>query len=140
MFLSKPKNNKTLEDAKQIEQTLNRIGEGTRITGEIVSTGVIRLDGHLKGNLITKGKLVVGPSGTIIGDIKCQDADISGTIEGKIIVNDLLSLSATSKFTGNIITSRLSIEPGAIFTGTSDMSGKNNANINEESKTSKFKR
>ncbi|OQX99915.1 MAG: hypothetical protein B6I24_01305 [Bacteroidetes bacterium 4572_128] len=127
---------------QSIEQTLNRIGEGTKIIGEIISTGVIRLEGHLKGNLITKAKLVVGQTGVIIGDIRCEDADILGTIEGKIIVSNLLSLSATAKVMGDIITSKLAVEPGAIFTGNSDMSGKNKENFsvqNDDEKKEKRK-
>ncbi len=137
MFSRKKKN---IEN-QSIEQTLNRIGEGTKIIGEIISTGVIRLEGHLKGNLITKAKLVVGQTGVIIGDIRCEDADILGTIEGKIIVSNLLSLSATAKVTGDIITSKLAVEPGAIFTGNSDMSGKNKENFSvQENDEKKEKR
>jgi len=73
--------------------------------------------------LVTKGKLVVGPSGSITGDIQCKNADISGKIEGKISVSELLTLKASSKFTGDIITGKLAIEPGAIFTGTCSMNG-----------------
>lgn len=101
--------------------TINLISLGTDITGDIRSTGDIRIDGSLKGNLITKGKVVIGPTGKINGEIECKNSEVSGIIEGKINVSQLLNLKASSKITGDIITSKLSIEPGAVFTGNCSM-------------------
>lgn len=101
---------------------VNKITTGTSITGDIISNGDIRIDGILKGNLNTKGKVVVGNEGVINGEIECKNADISGKVEGKIKVSELLSLSKSAKITGEITTNRLAIEPGAIFSGTCNMS------------------
>ena len=104
---------------------INLIGTGTSITGEINSTnGDIRIDGTLNGNITTNGKLVVGPTGIIIGNIRCKNADVFGKIDGKVTVSELLSLKASSKVNGDIITNKLSIEPGTVFTGTCNMGGK----------------
>jgi len=110
--------------AKFIEQennTINLIGVGTEIKGDIESTGDIRFDGILKGNLKTKGKVVVGSTGIVKGEISCKNSDIEGKIEGKISVMELLSLKATSVLLGDIIAKRLAIEPGARFTGNCTM-------------------
>ena len=101
---------------------VNKITTGTSITGDIISNGDIRIDGILKGNLNTKGKVVVGNEGVINGEIECKNADISGKVEGKIKVSELLSLSKSAKISGEITTNRLAIEPGAIFSGTCNMS------------------
>ena len=100
---------------------INMIGSGTIITGDIQSKGDIRVDGTLKGSINTEGKVVLGPNGTIEGDVICQDADISGTINAKITVSKLLSLKSTARLNGDIVTSKLSIEPGATFTGSCSM-------------------
>lgn len=100
---------------------LNRIVEGTTIEGEIKSKSNIRIDGVLKGSILTKGRLVVGASGIIEGEVACQNSDIEGVLLGKITVNELLSLKATAKITGDIITNKLAIEPGANFSGTVSM-------------------
>ena len=100
---------------------INMIGSGTIITGDIQSKGDIRVDGRLKGSINTEGKVVLGANGTIEGDVICQDADISGTINAKITVSKLLSLKATARLNGDIVTSKLSIEPGAAFTGSCSM-------------------
>jgi len=102
--------------------TINLISNGTDITGDIKSTGDIRIDGTLKGNLNTKGKVVIGPTGKIIGEITCKNSEVSGSIEGKISVSQLLNLKASSRIIGDIITSKLAIEPGAKFTGNCKMS------------------
>ncbi|MBK8806526.1 MAG: polymer-forming cytoskeletal protein [Bacteroidales bacterium] len=99
----------------------NMITAGTTITGDIICNGDIRIEGNLLGNLTTKGKLVIGATGEIKGEIACQNSDIEGFVEGKIIVGELLSLKATSRMIGDVVTNRLAIEPGAIFTGTCSM-------------------
>ena len=114
---------------------INIIGQGTQIVGEITSTGDIRIDGNLRGNIATKGKLVIGTTGTIIGDINCKNSDISGKVKGKIVVSELLSLKSTSSVQGDIETNKLAIEPGAIFTGTCNMSGSSNPEQNPNSGT-----
>jgi len=101
--------------------TINLISNGTDITGDIKSNGDIRIDGTLTGNLATKGKVVIGPTGRIKGEVVCKNSEVSGVIEGKISVGQLLNLKASSRITGDIVTSRLAIEPGARFTGNCSM-------------------
>jgi cytoskeletal protein CcmA (bactofilin family) len=102
---------------------LNRLVEGTEIIGDIKADSNIRIDGKLKGTITTKGRLVIGPTGSIEGEIVCENADIEGSFVGKIVVNQLLSLKATAKFIGDIQTSKLAIEPGATFSGNCSMGG-----------------
>lgn len=105
--------------------TINLIANGTDISGDIRSNGDIRIDGSLTGSLNTKGKVVIGPTGKINGEVICKNSEVSGIIEGKINVGQLLILKASSKIFGDIITLKLSIEPGAIFTGNCKMSDEN---------------
>ena len=111
------------ETMKKTESTaaINMIGAGTVITGDIVSKGDIRIDGTLRGSVNTEGKVVLGREGMIEGDVICKDAEISGTIKAKITVSQLLSLKTTAKLSGDIITNKLSIEPGAAFSGSCSM-------------------
>lgn len=103
--------------------SVNIIGAGTSIEGDVVSSGDIRIDGNLKGTLKTRGKLVVGPSGSVEGEVSCQNADISGNLRGKLVVTDLLALKSTAKLSGEITTGKLAIEPGADFSGSCSMGG-----------------
>ena len=117
MFLRKSESIKK----KEMAETVNTIGSGTIITGDVQSKGDIRVDGTLKGSVNTSGKVALGKEGVIEGDIICNNADISGTINAKITVSQLLSLKATAKLNGDIIANKLSIEPGASFTGSCSM-------------------
>ncbi|MBN2668111.1 MAG: polymer-forming cytoskeletal protein [Bacteroidales bacterium] len=103
-------------------EAINIIAAGTSIQGDLKTDGDIRLNGTLKGNLETTEKLVIGPMGKVEGDIKCKNADVEGTIIGTIRVTELLFLKRTANVQGDITTTQLSVEPGAIFTGTCKMS------------------
>jgi cytoskeletal protein CcmA (bactofilin family) len=104
-----------------IPPSINFLGSGTSMTGDIKSNGDFRIDGNLIGSINSKGKIVIGQSGKVEGEIVCQNADVSGEIKAKIIVHELLTLKATAILNGEIFTSKLAIEPGAIFTGTCNM-------------------
>lgn len=103
------------------------IGVGTTIEGNISSNENIRFDGILFGNLTTKGKVFIGQSGKVTGEIKCKNCEIEGVVEGKMQIEELLSLRSMSRVYGEIKTSKLAIEPGAILTGKCDMGGKKEA-------------
>jgi cytoskeletal protein CcmA (bactofilin family) len=102
--------------------TINLISNGTDITGDIKSNGDIRIDGSLNGNLNTKGKVVIGTTGKVKGEVICKNSEVAGILEGKITVGQLLNLKASSKINGEIVTNKLSIEPGAVFSGNCKMS------------------
>jgi len=106
-------------------QIINLIAKGTYITGNITSDGDLRVDGEISGNVETKGRVVIGVSGKIEGEISCKSSEISGTHKGKLFVAEMLSLKASSNVTGEIVTGKLSIEPGAYFSGTCTMSDEN---------------
>jgi cytoskeletal protein CcmA (bactofilin family) len=99
----------------------NIIGQGTKIVGDVETNGDIRIDGNIEGNVKSKGKVVIGSNGLIKGEVFCNNAELAGSLNGKINVSELLSLKASSKVDGDIKTGKLNIEPGAIFTGTCNM-------------------
>lgn len=125
MFRSeKPANtnmNKPMEPANPGK--INSIMEGTSIEGEIRSDSNLRIDGRVKGTINVRGRLIVGQTGVIEGEVTCQSSDIEGTLLGKVNCQDLLSLKATAKLQGDINTKKLAIEPGAVFTGNCSMAG-----------------
>jgi cytoskeletal protein CcmA (bactofilin family) len=99
----------------------NRIVEGTSIIGDIVSKADFRLDGELIGNFTSQGKLVIGASGIVKGEIICHNADIEGEFQGKLKVLEILNIKATAHIQGEVAVGKLSIEPGAEFTATCTM-------------------
>lgn len=109
------------KNANAEASAINLIGVGTQIIGDIISSGDVRIDGTLNGNIKLNGRLVVGPNGKIEGNVTAQNADISGEIKGTVEVVEMLALKATAKILGDMVIGKLSIEPGAIFTGSCNM-------------------
>jgi len=96
----------------------NRIVEGTIIKGDIISHADFRLDGELIGNFQSKGKIVIGPAGSVTGDIICKNADIEGRFKGKIQVLEILNVKHKASIHGEVICEKLSVEPGADFSAS----------------------
>jgi cytoskeletal protein CcmA (bactofilin family) len=101
--------------------SINLIGAGTVVEGDIKSSGDIRIDGTVYGSVLSKAKVVVGSTGMIEGNINSANADISGTVKGKTNITELLFLKSTAKVTGDIVTGKLVVEVGATFTGSCNM-------------------
>ena len=101
--------------------SINIITSGTVIKGDVTASGDFRLDGTLEGNIQLNGKLVIGDSGVINGNVLCMNANIIGTVNGNLSVKELLSLHSSARGKGDILINKLSIEPGAIFTGKCNM-------------------
>jgi cytoskeletal protein CcmA (bactofilin family) len=99
----------------------NRIVEGTTIKGDIVSHADFRLDGNLIGNFQSGGKIVIGPAGSVTGDIVCKNADIEGKFDGKIQVTEVLNVKSKASIHGEVTTGKLSVEPGADFSASCTM-------------------
>ncbi len=118
--------------------SINILGAGTLVKGEISANGDFRIDGTLIGTINAKGKLVIGATGSVEGEIVCQNADFSGSVKANVNVLEMLSLKSTSKLVGDITVNKLSIEPGAQFSGSCNMnSGKNIHLFNAKDETEK---
>ena len=97
--------------------SLSRISAGTVIKGEIISPNDIRIDCAFEGTLKVKGKVVVGSTAVIKGDIICDNADICGKLDGNVYVKDTLGLKDGCVVNGNLHIKKLSVELGAVFNG-----------------------
>ena len=121
MFNSKSKMAKSSETDGVMR---NHLAAGTHVKGDIITQGDIRIDGKVEGSLTSKGKLVVGNTGHITGEINCITGHISGTLEGKISVSEMLKVMATGKISGETSYGKLSVEPGAELEGRISIKGK----------------
>ena len=117
--------------------SIDRIAEGSILEGNITSTKGIRVDGTIKGAVKCEGKVVVGKTGVVEGEIFCTSADLEGTLKSSIEVKDILELKSSSNLHGEITTGKLSIEPGATFTGSCKMGGVVKGITSEDKNTSK---
>ena len=100
---------------------INLLGNGTTVKGDIRANGDMRIDGILIGSVHAKGKVVVGATGNVEGEIICQSADFSGNIKATITVTDLLIMKSTARVSGELKVGKLAIEPGARYSGNCTM-------------------
>ncbi len=124
MIGTKKQETKFNKNAAADPNAFNTIAYGTFVNGNIKSEGDMKINGKLEGNIVATGKVLIGKTGIVIGNVECTRSDISGTVEGKLIIKEILSLKASAKVVGDIITPKMSIEPGASFDGTCKMSNK----------------
>jgi cytoskeletal protein CcmA (bactofilin family) len=107
--------------ASESSNALNSLVKGTTVEGTISSENDIRVDGTIKGHLNCKAKVIIGPSGFIDGEVRCQSAMIEGKFFGKLRVAELLSIKETAEVVGDVTTDKLLVQPGAIFNVTCNM-------------------
>lgn len=101
--------------------TVTTIALGTTLNGDVECDSDMRIDGNIIGNVMCKGKVVLGPSAIVQGDMTTANADVFGTVNGNLKTDDLTCLKAASTVNGNINTGRLQIEANAVFNGQCKM-------------------
>ncbi|MCL2510546.1 MAG: polymer-forming cytoskeletal protein [Bacteroidales bacterium] len=105
-----------------IENAHNQLIHGTVLQGDLICSGNLKVDGKVVGNIISPNRVVVGETGIVEGEMKCQNAQVYGDVNGFINCEDVLVLKSTAKIKGDIKTGKMVIEIGAFFTGNCSMS------------------
>ena len=125
MFGNKKESDNTSATTSSASSTggTNSIVQGTTIEGVLNAGSDIRIDGHLNGKLSCTGRLIIGATGTIDGEVECQNAIVEGKFTGKLTVKELLNVKETANVSGDIKTDKLLVQSGAIFNVNCDMGG-----------------
>ena len=105
--------------------SLNSLVEGTNVEGTISSKSDIRVDGSIKGTLTCDAKVIIGPTGFIEGEIRCQNAVIEGRFEGILQVKELLNIRESAKVSGEVAYGKLIVASGAVVSGSYKVAGQN---------------
>lgn len=91
------------------------ISENTQVKGDIISNGIIHIDGRVEGD-VTCDELVIGIKGSVIGAVNVTNLHLYGVLQGKAVV-DKLFVSKTAKLLGDATHNSIAIEPGAYIDG-----------------------
>src|SRR6266850_5605556 len=97
------------------------ISSEVEITGTIKSSGSIRIDGKLEGELHCTGDAVIGKTAQIKGNIVVTSATIEGAVQGNVTAKDRIEMKSSARVTGDIKAKRLSVEDGVTFIGRSEV-------------------
>jgi len=93
------------------------LGEGVTFRGELSFERLLRIDGTFEGNLLSQGKVVVGPLGKVKANLNLREAIIEGQVEGNITVQETLQLRGQAVVKGDIKAKRLSVDDGVEIFG-----------------------
>ena len=93
------------------------VGEGSCFYGDIEAKDIIRIDGEFHGNITSTGKVLIGKKGKVHSDIKAKIIVVGGQAFGTLRASSQVSVLATAKVVGDIITKNLLVEEGSILEG-----------------------
>ena len=96
--------------------------QGTQFHGELRFRDSFRIDGELKGRIVSDNTLIVGETGKVDADVECSVVSIRGTVTGRVQARDRIELLSGSRVQATLVSPRLVIEEGAFFQGECDMS------------------
>jgi len=115
-------------------KSINSLVNGTFVEGNVSTESDFRIDGKLVGKLRCKGKVIIGPTGVIDGDIECQNALIEGRFTGNLVVHELLQVMEKATVEGEVQTGKLIVQSGSTFNVTCSMGGQNLKSRSQEMK------
>lgn len=107
---------------KPVETIDTLIGSGSVLQGDLVFTGGLRVDGHIKGHVSahdsSNGTLVLSESGVVEGDINVPHVVVNGTVKGNIASTGHVELQANANVSGDIHYKAVEMELGAVLNGS----------------------
>ncbi len=99
------------------EPRLSIIAAGTKITGELETDGMLRIEGHVEGNLRVSGQLLVAKGGVVSGDVATRQVIVGGEVQGQILADEWVELQPGCSVTGDITTPRIAVQEGGVVNG-----------------------
>lgn len=117
--------------------SLNSIVKGTAVEGTIKASSDIRIDGTIKGKLFGDAKVIIGPTGVVEGEIKCQNAVVEGKFTGTLEVKELLNVRENAVIDGDVSTGKIIIQSGAMFNATCSMGGNKHSGLQNKQESGK---
>ena len=103
------------------EEWTGFIDQGVSIEGTLTVTGTFRVDGHLKGNIISEQTIILGENAKVEGQIEGNRVVIAGRFDGVIFAKGRVEIEARGVVTGEVHSPCMVIDPGGIFDGRCHM-------------------
>ncbi len=98
------------------------IGKAVKIVGQIFTKEDLYVDGDVEGTIEShENKVTIGPNGRVQAGIRAREVIILGQVQGNVETSDKVDIRKDAKLVGDITTSRISIEDGALFKGSIDI-------------------
>lgn len=111
-----------LQGMVQEEDPETTLGEGVSFRGELSFERLLRIDGNFEGDLLSQGKVVVGPKGKVTANLSLREAVIEGEVIGNVTVQEKLELRGHASVKGDIKAKRLVVDDGVEIIGVVQVS------------------
>src|SRR5215469_8141658 len=98
------------------------IGTSMAIKGEIRAREELFVDGEVEGMVESQSLLTIGPNGRVRANIKAREVIVFGSVNGNVDVTEKIAIREKGSVIGDIKTSGISIDDGAYFKGSIDIS------------------
>ena len=108
------------------------IGRGTEFEGTIRTKETIRVEGFVKGNIISEGTVIVGNGGNVDGKIEAANILIGGEVHGELYASEKIEANSSGRIYGNLHTKGLIVDEKALFQGTCEMTGREGTQTSKE--------
>jgi cytoskeletal protein CcmA (bactofilin family) len=99
------------------------LDEGTELNGELRFRDALRVDGRIKGRIVSDNTLIIGETGQVDAEIDCRVVSIRGRVSGQVHGRERVELLAGCRVEATLVTPKLVIEDGAFFHGDCRMGG-----------------
>lgn len=107
-----------------MDNIVGLLGKGAEFDGKLVFDGTVRIDGKFKGEVLTKGVLVIGEGALVNAEVEADTIIVSGEVHGNLKATGRIEIRGGGKLYGNIKTAKLIVEEGVIFEGSCQMDSK----------------
>lgn len=91
------------------------VSENTRLRGDIISDGIIHVDGSVEGDISCE-ELIIGIKGSVSGSVHATNLQLYGVLNGKASADNLF-IAKSAKLIGDATHNTIAIEPGAYIDG-----------------------
>lgn len=112
------------------------ISHGVKVEGKVTSSGSVRIDGIILGDIDSQGNVTIGELGEVTGKVNGQSITIGGKVQGSINSKEKLILESKADLKGDVYTKILVVEAGARFDGKSNMGASGNTSSSNQQTTS----
>lgn len=100
------------------------LDSGTSFEGKVAFSGVVRIDGHFRGQASAEGTLVIGETGTVEADLELGCLIVHGVYRGKVRAKEIVEVAGTGRVEGSVSTPRLIVAEGAQLNAEVEMEGR----------------
>ena len=118
------------QESTPADGSLSVISTGMKITGDVETSGVVKVDGTIEGSIRGAKQVLLGRTGAIHGDVHAEEAVLGGTVVGSVITASRVEIQSTCSIQGDVQTKSIVVLEGGVINGAVRMDTATTARLN----------